>query len=376
MSKRTISSYVAIAGTTAELLKLWPVFRNLGVKCKIELILTGQHEISIDLLKMVSKEQVEIHLIKKNQDIASSHCKTIYWMLSIFPKLVHFLLWRASRVDDSYGVIVHGDTLSTLFGALAGKATGHKVFHVEAGYRTNNWKNPFPEELIRRLVGRIADVHFCPTESEFRNIRRRNSMRVTTHGNTGLDSLELAINLPYNTNSAPIDVSTWLAQYKTFGIMTLHRFELLYGRNLDDEAGLASELRKIIDNIGLLIPTGVFERGRIEAIITRIGRPNILVCTKFDYLMFVQLLNRSDFVITDSGGLAQECNVLGKPCFIARDAVEDSTLRSNTAIIGTKFSNLASLVNNFHRFKMDSLLPLVPSPTDIVVSELMRHASR
>jgi len=87
------------------------------------------------------------------------------------------------------------------------------------------------------------------------------------------------------------------------------------------------------------------------------------------------LLKRANFVITDSGGLAQECNALGTPCFVARENIEESTLRKNSVLITTRFLNLGNLVNHSEKYRVKSLLPVFPSPSALVTKELVYRAS-
>ena len=369
-------SFLVIAGTTAELLKLWPVMLNLSQSENVEVVLTGQHEISSTLVTLLKSESTSIDFIAKNLDIAASKLDTFLWLVLTVPRLFKYLVLKKFVEHKKYEVIVHGDTLSTFFGAIVGKMMRFRVFHVEAGYRTNDWRNPFPEELLRRAVGKIADVHFCPSDNEAKNISRRNPCIVVTGGNTGLDSLSLALDAPEELVSLPYEVSHWLKTYeRDFGILTLHRFELLAKGNLDSSKELERELRKISNEIGLLIPTGKFERAQLESIVSAIDQPNILLCEKFEYLSFAFLLKRANFVITDSGGLAQECNALGTPCFVARENIEESTLRKNSVLITTRFLNLGNLVNHSEKYRVKSLLPVFPSPSALVTKELVYRAS-
>ena len=371
MAGKRYSSYVVIAGTTAELLKLWPVLRYLGNSCSIVLVLSGQHAISGELLDLIRNTGTEIIIGRSNVDIAGSRVKTAMWLGLAFPRIVLILLRRNLVKGFDFGVIVHGDTLTSFFGAISGRLTGHRVFHIEAGYRTSDWKNPFPEELVRRAVGRIANVHYCPTKNEGENIYKKRAEIIITGGNTGLDSLQLAMQRPFDREDFTPDFSTWFTKYhNNFGIMTLHRFELFFAKNMQAENVLSFELGNIESDIGLIVPLGAFERQKLVTLFSNVKSPNFIIVDKLGYLKFVQLLRNAKFVITDSGGLAQECNALGTPCFVARDAIEDSTLRSNTVMIGTHFHDLANHVNSAELYRLSSQLPVNPSPAGIISEDL------
>lgn len=374
MRNKEFSGYFVIAGTTAELLKLWPVLLKLGETCPTQLILSGQHSISGDLLRLVGASGVQIRRDKHNRDISKNLILTLTWIVQAVPRLLVILLFRELRMRKRFGVIVQGDTLTTLFGTLAAKLTGHRVFHVEAGYRTKNWRNPFPEEIVRRTVGLLADVHYCPTQSESDNISKRRTEIIVTEGNTGLDSLDLALKSSVGPGERWKEFHDWYQKYSQhFGVMTLHRFELLAGSNLKKENNLVFQIRSIEASIGLVILMGTFERAKLIEALGSIRSPNVLFMDKMEYLDFVYLLKNSSFVVTDSGGLAQECNALGIPCFVAREVIEEVNLRKNTILIGTEFRNLSSLANSAPSYRQPSLLPVDPSPTVIVLNHLKSY---
>lgn len=374
MRNRHFQGYFVIAGTTAELLKLWPVLLKLGDSCPTQLILSGQHSISNDLLRLVGASGIQIRRDKHNRDISKNPFLTLTWMVQAVPKLIGILMFRELRMRRRFGVIVQGDTLTTLFGSIAAKITGHYIFHIEAGYRTKNWKNPFPEEIVRRAVGILADVHYCPTQTESDNILKRGSKIIVTGGNTGLDSLELALKSSINPTKRSKEFHDWYQKFSNnFGVMTLHRFELLTGTNLKKENNLVSEIRRIDSSIGLVILMGTFERAKLSDVLEEVESHNVLFLDKMEYLEFIFLLRNAEFVVTDSGGLAQECNALGIPCFVAREVIEETNLRENTILIGTEFRELSKLASTASSYRQPSRLPLDPSPTLIVMNDLNSH---
>ena len=375
MRRGNVQSFKVVAGTTAELLKLWPILLEMGPRFDTELILTGQHYVSEELLQLVTSTGVKLTRKRKNRDISGSLLLTVAWLLSALPSTTTILLIRKWWGGEHFGVVVQGDTLTTLFGAVAARISGHRVFHIEAGYRTNNWKNPFPEELVRRLVGRIADVNYCPSENEARNIHRRSAQVIISGGNTGLDSLALALKESETRTEQVDDLAAWLSTYSAnYGILTLHRFELFMNFGSNEQIRIVEELRLVKDSVGLLVLVGTFEKAKLTRVFEELTGNNVLLANKLEYLDFVRLLGDARFVITDSGGLAQECSALGTPCFIARDVVEEKDLRSNSILIGTGFKGLATLVNSANELRLSSLIPLSPSPTKIIVQDLVSYA--
>jgi UDP-N-acetylglucosamine 2-epimerase (non-hydrolysing) len=216
-------------------------------------------------------------------------------------------------------VIVHGDTLTSVMAAMMGRLLRAPVAHVEAGMRSGDWRNPFPEELNRRMTAKLARIHFAPGPRAVQNLRaeRTRGEIIDTGRNTISDNLR---DIP--AGFAP---GLELPQ-EGFGIVSLHRQELLYDR--DELSAILAVLREsalhqspllfvdhsiaaaAIDSAGL---GGVFDSRRF----VRIRRQR--------YFQFLSLLKASSFLVTDSGGSQEECAFLGHPCLIHRAVTEHST---------------------------------------------------
>lgn len=305
-----------VFGTTAEVIKAAPVL--LSVDPAPLLIFTGQHNRGCDaLLERVGLHRPDARLIPPASSDLASTADAPAWALRVARTALRDrpVLRRRLTGDGRPPVIlVQGDTLSTLAGTLIAKGVGAKVAHVEAGARSGDLRNPFPEEAVRRAVDRMADVMYAAGPQHAANLSRCRGDVIDTGVNTGFDALRLALSLP----------CTVTPPEESFGIVTLHRFEFLRQPDLvrsTVDALLGSTLT--VDRI--VMPIDAHSRHYLEAadVLQRLeADERIMVCPKIDYPSFQHWLIRSQFVVTDSGGLSQECGYLGMPCLVHREADE------------------------------------------------------
>jgi UDP-N-acetylglucosamine 2-epimerase (non-hydrolysing) len=310
-----------IAGTTAEVIKLAPLMHALRDEGRpYELWNTAQHVGALrSVLDDLGLPQPDEHLVpvaRQTPLVRSSQVPL--WAARVLGHGVRHAprLRRRLRAGGTRPlVVVHGDTFTTVLGSVIGRLLGAEVAHVEAGMRSGNVWHPMPEELNRRLVARIARVHYAPTLHEVDNLRaeRARGELVETGANTVIDALRRGIE-----TAAPDDDEELP---ETFGLVTLHRFELL--RN---DAVLTSTLRTLAEEsrrVPLLMMAGDTERARIDALGLRdLFDDGFRLLDKRAYARFLPVLVRASFVVTDSGGLQQECGILGMPCAVHREATE------------------------------------------------------
>lgn len=305
-----------LIGTRAQLIKMAPLILEMERRqWPLRLIFTGQHkETMANLLAdfAIATEPVLLHEGKEINGIA----QVIPW----FSKCLWKLLWHRSRLwarsHEGRGlVLVHGDTFSTLLGALAGRLVGLRVAHVESGLRSFNLFHPFPEELTRLVVFRLSNLAFCPDAWSKNNLKGYRVQAHETGGNTLIDALRLA----------------WSAEKKLphelpegrFGVVSLHRFENVFKKDrlervlqLVEQAAIKFPLvfvlhpatRKNLEKFGLM--EGLQSNRRIS------------LWPRMGYFEFVTLLRASRFVITDGGSNQEELSYMGKPTLLMRKATE------------------------------------------------------
>ena len=336
-------------GTTAEAIKTKPVLDNLCLlKLNFKIFWTGQQSNEIDSL---IKEGFFIYSVEKLLPAQKNRpLRTVVdvgiWILKAFPALLKVL----KKTDKSY-VLVHGDTMTSVLAAFAARITSHKIIHLEAGYRSHNWKNPFPEELIRRCVGKIAHFHLTPSEIEYQNLIQEgvNAIQiVNTKHNTAVDNLVKSSSLQKLDN--------------IYGLVTLHRSELIENR---------SELSKIVELLneisGQILVKFVLDQRTETAII----RGNLHLdhfierINKMTFPKFLELLVNADFVITDSGGLQQELAILGIPTLIHRRATETKDGLGENIVLSEWDSEIVrNFVQNRSSYRRDQI-SLKYSPSEI-----------
>lgn len=248
-------------------------------------------------------------------------------------------------------VIVQGDTTSAFAGALASFYLKIPIAHVEAGLRTNNLFEPFPEEANRRLISQLADMHFSPTKASYENLIKigiKENIFIT--GNTVIDSLIFASKNIYNKDFFDFD----LTKYKVI-LATIHRRE-----NWGDSLySIAKGIKKILDSFPetiLLLPMHPNERVRkpLKEILENHPRAYLLEPFSYDKLVFV--LKNSFCVLTDSGGLQEEAPAFGKPVLVIRNNTErnESIEIGTSQLVGTNtndiFRGVESLLMNSAKY--------------------------
>jgi UDP-N-acetylglucosamine 2-epimerase (non-hydrolysing) len=360
-------SIAFIAGTTAEVIKIAPVMRALQDRgVDHELWNTAFHVGGLPgTLADLGLPHPALDLVpaRRQRDVVRV-TQVPLWALRI---LAAFLLRRGrlrrrlARDGARPLVVVHGDTFSTVLGAVMGRLLGADVAHVEAGMRTGNLWHPFPEELNRRVVAKIATLHFAPTAHEVENLRRERARGtvVDTGANTVIDALRLAI----EGDVPPIDLPP------EFGLVTLHRFEMLRNGRVFGET--LETLHEASRAFPLVMPAGNTERRRIEELgLSKLFDDRFRLVEKQPYARFMPLLARASFVVTDSGGLQQECGILGKPAAIHREAVESQQgIGENLVLTRLDPATLRAFLADWSSYRRPSQLDRF-HPTRVILGEL------
>jgi len=254
-------------------------------------------------------------------------------------------------------LLVHGDTTTSFSASLAAYYQRIPVGHVEAGLRTGDIYSPWPEEVNRRLVGAIAELHFAPTESARANLLLENipDVSIFVTGNTVIDSL-LEISNRINKDAdlqAELAVQfSFLDAERKLILVTGHRREN-FGRGFESICNSLAELASRSD-IEILYP--VHLNPNVQEPVLRIlgGLKNIHLIDPQDYLPFVYLMKRSTIILTDSGGIQEEAPSLGKPVLVMRENTE----RPEAVDAGT-----VRLVGTSSRKLVDSATELLDDPT-------------
>ncbi len=303
---------MSIFGTRPEAIKMAPLVRELALRPEFESLccVTAQHRQMLDSVLEIFhlRPDYDLNIMEPNQTLSTITSKCLMGLEGVMSQAKPDL------------VLVHGDTSTTFAGALAAFYQKIPVGHVEAGLRTWDRYSPFPEEMNRRLVGEIAELHFCPTASNRENLRRQgveNGAFVT--GNTVIDALRTTVSKEYHFTTTLLNELDYTARKVV--LVTCHRREN-YGKPM---ASIMTALRRLADDFPeteLVYPVHLSPVVQEAAAQYLSGHPRIHLIPPLDAEEMHNLMARCYLVMTDSGGLQEEAPALGKPVLVLRQETE------------------------------------------------------
>lgn len=310
MKKRVM----CVFGTRPEAVKLAPVVHALRKSEKLEPVVavTGQHREMLDqMMKWFDvKAQYDLDLMQHGQTLASLTGRVLSGVDDLLTK------------DRPDLLLVQGDTVTVMAAALAAFYQKVPVGHVEAGLRTNDRYNPFPEEMARRQTARLATLHFSPTPLAVANLKAEGIVEnVFMTGNTVIDALlDTAGRLNENSIDKKLFGDTDFDKYKVL-LVTAHRREN-WGQGMDEIALALRQIADLFPEVQVLYPIhkNPVVRESIEPVFA--GHDRLTLVEPLDYVPFVYAMRRSHFVLTDSGGVQEEAPALGKPVLVMRTNTE------------------------------------------------------
>tara|TARA_B100002051_G_C16684089_1_gene611603 strand:- start:37 stop:1155 length:1119 start_codon:yes stop_codon:yes gene_type:complete len=304
-----------IVGTRPECIKQAPVFQEIANsgKFNVRLVGTGQHKELLESALNVYGLKLDFSFssMEPGQKLPELTFKVIKGFVEIID---------SSETPDC--IIVQGDTTSACFTAIAAFQLGIKVFHNEAGLRTFDNLNPFPEESNRKIISSVASLHFAPTKKSKENLIREGADKsnIFLVGNSGIDSFFWALN-----QKCPTELNNILSKTKNEDLIpcliTAHRRESV-GRGFESVfLGLKKFIDKY-DNYQFIYPIHPNQYGKLA--IKKIIRSsrNLSIIEPVDYISLVHLLDKSKLVLTDSGGIQEEAATLGCPTVVCRMTTE------------------------------------------------------
>ena len=311
MKKKTIA---VIFGTRPDTIKMAPIILRLKEEqrwCRVVTIATAQHRQMLDQVLDVFRIRADhdLNIMRPKQSLALITRNTI-------EALDHIMVEEAPDM-----VLVQGDTLTTFVGSLAAFFRHIPVGHVEAGLRTNDKTQPFPEEINRRLTTTIADLHFAPTATARRALVREHVDPATIHvtGNSVIDALHIAVRRKHSFSTPALRKAA--ADGRRIILVTMHRREN-WGAPMH---GAALALRRIaLETPDALVVFPVHKNPIVrEAVMPVLSDlENVMLMEPLDYMDFVHIMARAHLLITDSGGVQEEGPALGKPVLVLREKTE------------------------------------------------------
>jgi UDP-N-acetylglucosamine 2-epimerase (non-hydrolysing) len=350
MSLRVLS----IFGTRPEAVKMAPVVQALAGTPQVESLVcvTAQHRQMLDqvlgLFDIVP--DVDLNLMQPDQSLASLTAE-------IFTHLDPVL----AQIKPDW-ILVQGDTTTVMASSLAAYYRHIRVGHVEAGLRTEDKWQPFPEEINRRLASVVADLHFAPTEWARQNLLRENipSQNIVVTGNPVIDALQSVVKIPPTTDVLDLFKRIDLP-YQSYPsrqgsdrssprliLVTAHRREN-FGQPLEQICkALATISQAYQDRVRIVYP--VHLNPSVQEPVHRIleGIFNISLLDPLDYLPMVQLMRHASLVLTDSGGLQEEAPALGVPVLVMRQVTErpEGVQAGTVRLVGTDHDVIVSQTRN------------------------------
>ncbi len=352
-----MKTVMLVFGTRPEAIKMAPLVKELQRRDKefrTIVAVTGQHRQMLDQVLRIFDivPDYDLNIMKQGQDLTDVTCRVLEGMRDLF-----------GRIEAPDVVLVHGDTTTSSAAALAAFYRQIPVGHVEAGLRTGNIYSPWPEEMNRRLTGRLATWHFAPTPLARENLLRENTPAedIIVTGNTVIDALysvvgkikgdaALTDRLASELLANGYDVSRIGTGGRRMVLVTGHRREnfgdgfLRICRAIRDLAGRFPE----IDFVYPMHLNPNVRRPIAEVFGTNpSAHPNVFFIEPLEYLSFVFLMEKAHIVLTDSGGIQEEAPGLGKPVLVMRDTTErPEALEAGTVrLVGTDYDAIVDSVS-------------------------------
>lgn len=315
-----------IFGTRPEGIKMVPVVQALNKEPEITNVVvnTAQHremlDQVLDLFGIVP--DYDLNIMQANQTLEELTGRLLHKLSAIIQK------------EKPDLVLVHGDTNTTFVGAYSAFLNQVPVGHVEAGLRTNNLYSPFPEEVNRQLVGRMATYHFAPTDTNKENLLKENVKEdaIAVVGNTVIDAL---LQISQRDSLFTKELDRLFNNGKRTILLTSHRRE-----NLETMESVFRAMHRIVianDDVQIVFP--IHKNPKVRSIaFGEIGESkDIHLIEPLEYEQFIQAMNKAYLVITDSGGIQEEAPGLGKPVLVTRNTTErpEGVAAGTLKLVGT-----------------------------------------
>lgn len=338
---------LSVFGTRPEAIKMAPLVKALAADDYFEsrVAVTAQHREMLDQVLDLFEIQpnYDLNLMRAGQDLYDVTSGALLGLRDVLKDFQPDL------------VLVHGDTTTTLSASLAAFYQQIPVGHVEAGLRTGNMYSPWPEEANRVLTGRLAALHFAPTERNQKALLHENISleKIKITGNTVIDALQWVVKKIENSSEMKVSIHSSLKQAgleetiidKRYVLITGHRREN-FGEGFENICKALSSLAKVNPETHFIYP--VHLNPNVQEPVKRLlgGLNNVHLIAPLSYEPFVYLMQHAYLVLTDSGGVQEEAPGLGKPVLVMRDTTErpEAVDAGTVKLVGTHYQAITSAV--------------------------------
>lgn len=324
---------MTVFGTRPEAIKMAPLVKELKSRKEIECIVcvTAQHRQMLDqvLNAFEITPDYDLDIMKPGQTLTGITTSALVGLENVI-----------KEVEPDI-ILVHGDTTTTLAGAMAAYYNRVSIGHVEAGLRTWNKYSPYPEEMNRQIVGVLADMHFSPTEHSKQSLldEGKNEKDIFVTGNTAIDAMQTTVREDYSN-----PIFDWIGEDKLI-LITAHRRE-----NLGEPMrGMFNAINKILEetpNVKAVYPVHLNPLVKNMANEIFGNNEKIKLIDPLEVVDFHNFMNKSYLILTDSGGIQEEAPSLGKPVVVLRDTTErPEGIEAGTLVLaGTDETNIYNIV--------------------------------
>jgi len=342
-----------VFGTRPEAIKMAPLvkeFQKFPKEFETIVCVTGQHREMLDQVLRIFeiRPDYDLDIMQQGQDLYDVTARVLTGMRDVL---------KEAQPDV---VLVHGDTTTSTASALAAFYQQIPVGHIEAGLRTHNIYSPWPEEMNRLITGRIATYHFSPTPLSRQNLLAEGIKEeaITVTGNTVIDALYWVVEKIKNNKFLSVELGSFLktAGYDVNRLNDNRRLVLITGHRRENFGDGFIHMCLAIKNLVEKYPQVDFVypmhlnpnvRKPIHEVFGETTADNMFFIEPLEYLSFVYLMEKSDIVLTDSGGIQEEAPGLGKPVLVMRDTTErPEALEAGTVkLVGTDYDKIVGEVS-------------------------------
>ncbi len=347
-----------IFGTRPEAIKMAPLVHSFAKDERVDLkvCVTAQHREMLD-------QVMDLFKIKPDFDLDIMKTK------QTMSEIISNIILKLEPIIENYNpdlVLVHGDTSTTLAASLAAYYQKIPLGHIEAGLRTGNIYSPWPEEANRKLTSALSQYHFAPTKGSKENLIREGVLEenILVTGNTVIDALFW---VKRKLEEEPLvkakieDKFNYLDKKKKLILVTGHRRES-FGSGFERICKALQKIASSNPNVQILYP--VHLNPNVQEPVNKFlkDQNNIFLIEPQSYLPFCYLMNRSEIILTDSGGIQEEAPSLGKPVLVMRDTTErpEAVEAGTVLLVGTDVDQIVNkvnmLLNDNHEYKKMSMI--------------------
>jgi len=353
-------------GTTAELIKLAPIIKRFKEqKIPFKFITSGQTKIRFEDLEEYTGH-IKIYHSFPEKENKSSIINFIFWFIKTLGQAI--FLFRSEFLglnkSNSY-FIIHGDTVSSLIGALLARFYGLKIVHVESGLRSFNFLEPFPEEICRFIIIRLSDILFAPNDWAISNLKGLGGEKVNTGQNTVVESV------------------FWVLSRKTrfkaivgrkYYILTMHRQEHVLFRSKWTREMLEFVIKNSPLDLYCVLVMHHWTKKFLNSLnITDFQRKRLLVVERLPYIEFINLMRRCEYYVGDGCSNQEEAYVMGIPYIALRNLTERvEGLNKNVVISFEDTSRIKDFLVKYLKYRKSSLKPTA-SPSEIIIDYLVSN---